>query len=61
MKELTNGTQAEDWMKGKICGRTAMIALHDHYDGKSEGERRMAVAKVDLTKLFYFFIQKIRN
>ena len=30
-----------------------MIALQDHYDGKAEGERRMAVAKADLTKLFY--------
>ena len=53
LKELTNGTQAEDWMKGKKCGRIAMIALQDHYDGKAEGERRMAVAKADLTKLFY--------
>ena len=53
LKELTNGTQAEDWMKGKSCGRTAMIALQEHYDGTAEGERRMAVAKADLAKLFY--------
>jgi hypothetical protein len=53
LKELTNGTQAEDWMKGKSCGRTAMIALQEHYDGTAEGERRMAVAKSDLSKLFY--------
>ena len=53
LKELTNGTQAEDWMKGKSCGRTAMIALQDHYDGTAEGERRMVVAKADLGKLFY--------
>ena len=53
LKELTNGTQAETWMKKKTCGRLAMIALQDHYDGKAEGERRMAVAKADLTKLFY--------
>ena len=32
LKELTNGTQAEDWIKGKSWGRTAMIALQDHYD-----------------------------
>jgi hypothetical protein len=30
-----------------------MIALQDHYDGTAEGERRMAVAKADLAKLFY--------
>jgi len=53
LRELTNGTQAETWMKKKTCGRLAMIALQDHYDGKAEGERRMAVAKADLTKLFY--------
>ena len=53
LKELTNGTQAEDWMKGTSCGRIAMIALQNHYDGKAKGERRMAVAKADLTKLYY--------
>ena len=40
-------------MKGKSCGRTAIIALHVNYDGTAEGERIMAVAKEDLTKLFY--------
>ena len=53
LKELTNGTQAEEWMKGNTCGRAAMIALQNHYDGAAEGERRMAVAKADLGKLFY--------
>ena len=53
LKELTNGTETEDLMKGKSCGRTAMIALQDHYDGTAESERIMAVAKEDLTKLFY--------
>ena len=53
LKELTNGTQAEDWMKEKSCGRIAMIALQNQYDGTAEGERRMDVAKASLTKLFY--------
>ena len=30
-----------------------MIALQEHYDGTAEGERRIAVAKADLAKLFY--------
>ena len=53
LKELTNDTQAEDWMKGKSCGKTAMIDLQDHYHCTAEGERRMAVAKADLAKIFY--------
>ena len=53
MKELTNGTQVVDWMRGKSCGTIAMIALQNNYDGMAEGERRMAVTKVDLTTLFY--------
>jgi hypothetical protein len=53
LKELTAGTDAETWMKGKKCGRQAMIALQTHYDGESEGERRKQVARADLEKLFY--------
>ena len=53
LKELISGTQAEDWMKEKSCGRIAMIALQNQYDGTAEGERRMDVAKASLTKLFY--------
>ena len=53
MKELTNGTQVEDWMRGKSYGTIAMIALQNNYDGMAEGERRMTVTKVDLTTLFY--------
>ena len=53
MKELTNGTQVVDWMRGKSCGTIAMIALQNNYDGMAEGERRMTVTKVDLTTLFY--------
>ena len=53
LKELTIGTDAETWMKGKKCGRLAMKALQDHYDGPSEGERRKQIARSDLEKLFY--------
>ena len=53
LKELTNGTSAETWMKGKTCGRLAFLALQDHYDGKAEGERRKAVVRADLEKIFY--------
>ena len=40
LKELTVDTDVETWMKGKCCGREAMLALQNHYDFKSEGERR---------------------
>ena len=53
LKELTIGTDAETWMKGKKCGRLAMEALQNHYDGPSEGERRKQIARSDLEKLFY--------
>ena len=53
LKELTNGTDAEAWMKGRRCGRVAMLALQAHYDGESEGERRKQVARADLDKLHY--------
>ena len=53
LKELTNGTPAETWMKGKRCGRDAMEALQSHYDGKAEGERRKAIARADFDNLFY--------
>ena len=35
LKELTVDTDAETWMKGKHCGWEAMLALQNHYDGKS--------------------------
>ena len=40
-------------MKVKRCGREAMLALQNHYDGKSEGERRKHVDKDELKRLFY--------
>ena len=40
-------------MKGKHYGQEAILALQNHYDGKSEGECRKQVAKDDLKILFY--------
>ena len=53
LREITLGTQAETWMKGKRCGRAAMLALQAHYDGVAESDRRLTVSKADLGKLFY--------
>ena len=53
LRELTIGSQADTWMKGKRCGREAMKALQAHYDGATESGRRLTVAKADLIKLFY--------
>ena len=40
LKEQTKYTDADTWMKGKCCVQEAMLALQNHYYGKSEGERR---------------------
>ena len=37
----------------KRCGREEVLALQNHYDGKSEGKRRKQVAKDNLKMLFY--------
>ncbi len=51
--EITLGTQAETWMKGKRCGRAAILALQAHNDGVAVSHRRLTVSKADLGKLFY--------
>ncbi len=66
LKSLTNGTDAENWMKGKSCGRQAMQALQAHYDGDAEAERRKEAARSDLKVLFYrneasFSLEKYLN
>ena len=40
-------------MKGGICDGEARLVLHNHYDGKSEGDSRSQLAKDDLKRLFY--------
>ena len=53
LQELTLGTDAEDWIRDIDCGRRAMAALQDHFDGAAEGERRKQQAKAELATLFY--------
>lgn len=53
LKSLTNGTDAENWMKGTSCGRVAMQSLQSHYDGEAEAEKRKEAARSDLKVLFY--------
>lgn len=53
LKSLTTGTDAENWMKGKTCGRLAMQAIQAHYDGDAEAEKRKEAARSDLKVLHY--------
>jgi hypothetical protein len=53
LKSLTTGTDAENWIQGVTCGKSAMKALQDHYDGDAEAEKRKQAAKSDLHVLFY--------
>ena len=34
IKELTVDTDSYTWMKGKRCGREAMLEFHNNYVGK---------------------------
>ena len=52
IKELTVDTDAETWMKGKLCGRESILELQNYYDGKSEGKHMKQVAKDGLKRLF---------
>ena len=65
LKELTVDTDAETWMKDKRCGQKAILALENHYDGKSEDEIRKQVAKDDLKMYFigttHFLFQEVHN
>lgn len=53
LKSLTTGTDAENWMKGKTCGRLAMQSIQAHYDGDAESEKRKEAARSDLKVLHY--------
>ena len=53
LNELTVDTDDKTWMKGKLYGIEAILALQNHYDSKSDGERRIKLAKDDLKRLFY--------
>lgn len=53
IRSLTTGTDAENWIKGISCGRMAMRALQEHYDGNAESEKRKEAARADIKTLFY--------
>ena len=53
LKECLLDSEAESWIKNIKCGRLAMKALQDHYDGPAEGRNRISTANQQLEKLFY--------
>jgi hypothetical protein len=56
LTELTNGTEADQWIKEyrrTHDGRAAWIALCNHYDGPAEGDKRVTVARSDITLVHY--------
>ena len=53
IRESCLGTDAESWIKNIRCGRRAMIALRQHYDGPDEARKRFTDAKTKLKTIFY--------
>ena len=56
LTELTNGTDADQWIKDHRRthdGRAAWISLCNHYDGPAEGDKRVTVARSDITLVHY--------
>ena len=53
LKELCIATDAEVWIKNIKCGRSAMIALRNHYNGTDEAKKRVLESKVQIKHLFY--------
>lgn len=53
IKQCVLNTPADDWIKGLRCGRKAMLALQEHYDGDAEGHRRQLTSKEQIKRLFY--------
>ena len=56
LTELTNGTDADQWIKQHKRtqdGRLAWKQLCDHYDGPAEGDKRITVARSDIKILHY--------
>ena len=53
--ELTNGTDAADWIKSfrrSRDGKGAWEALCEHYDGPAEGDKRVTVARSNIKESF---------
>ena len=56
LTELTNGTDADQWIKHhkrSQNGRQAWIDLCNHYDGPAEGDKRVTVARSDINSAHY--------
>ena len=56
LKELTNGTVADQWInqhKRTQNGKGAWTDLCDHYDGAGEGDKRITVARSDINIVHY--------
>jgi hypothetical protein len=56
LTELTNGTDADQWIKQHRRGqngRAAWLALLNHYDGPAEGDKRVTVARSDINIIHY--------
>lgn len=53
LKELCIATDAEVWIKNIKCGRNAMIALRNHYDGTDEAKKRVLESKAQIKHIFY--------
>ena len=56
LTELTNGTDADNWIKTykrTQDGRGAWIDLCNNYDGLAEGDKRIAVARSDISVVHY--------
>ena len=56
LTELTNGTDADNWIKPhrrSQNGRSAWRDLCEHYDGDAEGDKRVTVARHDIKIIHY--------
>ena len=56
IEELTNGTDASDWIKSfrrSRNGKGAWNALCEHYDGPAEGDKRITIARSNIQQAFY--------
>ena len=56
LTELTNGTDADQWIKQHKRtqdGRLAWTQLCDHYDGPAQGDKRITIARSDIKLLHY--------
>ena len=56
LTELTNGTDADQWVKDHRRtqdGRAAWYSLCNHYNGPGEGDKRVTIARSDITLVHY--------